>query len=278
MALVAQNKVDKWSINGNDPLWSGNWTQGNRPVPTLIASAALGGDGNQQFSIPGANWQTGAWNGGSLTKTGGYISMTNPANVDGGVYSLTGIECFGLGLRDFYLQFEVKYPGVVWGSKFCKLHGAAGSNGYGANCTFGQNDVGDLTYIGYGDGTQLGQDVNQTIYLDGGKYMGRNASIADWVVQPQGTYMHQNFNDHAWHKFRVHAKFNTGTSAQDEVPDGEFFLEVDDVVQCHVRNIYNRHYLNPPIAEVNIGGWTAGGAQPFELDVRNVKISTGGFV
>lgn len=277
---MPQTNQDKTGIllpHPSDPIFQSEWPLGNRPSGTLIASAALDGDGNQEFAVSGANWQTNAWSGGSLSRTGGHIALTNPANAEGGVYTLVGIECFGLGLRDYYLEFEIKYPSNVWGSKFCKFHGAAGGNGQGANCTFGQNDVGDITYIGYGDGVELGQDVNQSIDLNGTLNMGRNASIADFLVSPIGRYAASNFSGNVWRKVRVHAKFNTGTTSENEIPDGVFYLEIGGVVYCHVEGIFNRHYLNPPVAEINIGGWTAGGSA-FTYHVRNVKISTGGFV
>lgn len=280
MPLTAQNKVGKSFPNGDDPIYSGHWMLGNRPVPTLIASAGLGGDGTQQFSVPGANWVINGWSGGTVARNAGYIALNNPAPGAGGVFSLAGIECSALALRDVYMQFSARFPGVIHGSKFCKMHGAVGSNGFGANCTFGQNDAGDNNYIGYGDGVALGQDVNQAINLGSAitsGNLGRNNGIAEVVVQPLSAFTAAQWGN-SWHNFKVHAKFNTGTSAQDEVPDGEFYLEIDGTVYCHVRHIFNRHYLNPPLAEINLGGWTANGSQAFELDFKDIKISTGGFV
>lgn len=278
MPQTTQDKRGIWLPNATGLKWSSFYSGGDRPSGgSLVASTALDGDGEQEFSISGATWHTNAWNGGSLTRTGGYIALTNPANAEGGVYTLVGIECTPLALSDYYIDFEIRYPSNVWGSKFCKFHGAANVSGNGANCTFGQNDVGDLTYIGYGDGVELGQDVNQSIDLNGTLYMGRNAGIADFVVSPIGRYLASSFAGNVWRRVRVHAKFNTGTTAMNEVPDGEFYLEIDNIVYCHVRNIYNRHYLNPPVAEINIGGWTAGGSA-FTYHVRNVRISTGGFM
>lgn len=260
------------------PKWSGFDPDGNRAATVLIGSAALAGDGNQQFAIAGAAWTIAAYSGGSIVRSGGHIAMSTPAGADG-VYAETSIDVSSLGIREFFLQFSARYPSTIWGSKYCKAHGIVSSAGNHSNCTLGQNNFGDLNYIGFGDGTITGNDVNQSIYMDAPPNLGRNVGIANFIVPPQGTFTTADFGSE-WHNFRVHAKFNDGTSAFDsglpgaELPNGEFFLEVDGRVICHVTGIYNRHYSNSPLERIVLGDYTQGGPA-FELDVKDIKISTG---
>lgn len=74
------------------------------------------------------------------------------------------------------------------------------------------------------------------------------------------------------------AKFNSGTDASNEVADGEFYLEIDDVVWVDAKNLFNRHYSNLPIKKVELFGWSQSRPADFELWYDDVRISTGGFV
>lgn len=253
------------------PKWNGFDPDGNRAATVLLGSAALAGDGNQQFAIAGASWVIAGYSGGTIDRSNCYIAMSNPTPADG-VYTETTLYVDTLGIKEVFVQFSARYPGAHWGSKFCKFHGITTPSNH-ANCTFGQNAYGDFNYIGFGDGAITGNDVNESIYMDVGMILGRNTGIANFIVPTQGTFTTADYGS-TWHDFRVHAKFNDGTTAGNEVPNGEFFIEVYGRVICHVTGIYNRHYSNDNLERIVLGDYTAGGPA-YELDVRDIKISTG---
>jgi hypothetical protein len=80
-----------------------------------------------------------------------------------------------------------------------------------------------------------------------------------------------------WHHFRMHIKFNSGTSSSNEVADGEYYLEIDGKVYVDATGFFNRNPQNGPIGYVGFFGWAQDDPQPFDVWYDNIVISTGGF-
>jgi hypothetical protein len=70
-----------------------------------------------------------------------------------------------------------------------------------------------------------------------------------------------------WHHFRIHIKFNSGTTSQNEVPNGEFYLEIDGKVYADATGIHNRNPANGPINYIEFFGWA-------HLDRRRLNSGT----
>lgn len=248
---------------------------------------------SQTLSAPG-------WGFGS--KRGGVISVqptTAPDSSSGTVYTLEGsYPAPGLGgqyiwadytvaslnTEDIYIEFWAKMPGVKEGSKFLKIFGVhpIGTNSY-ADMTFATNyaggDYGAMRQVTFGDGSKLANDGQNVINLNGQypSWIGRSFGIAT-VQTPQMRAFSSADWGTAWHHFRIHLKFNSGTSSQNEVPDGEIYLEIDGKVYVNATGLYNRNPANGPIDRIEFFGWAQSEPQPFQVWYSDIRISTGGFV
>lgn len=192
--------------------------------------------------------------------------------------------------RDVFIEFWAKMPAVKHGFKFVKIFGRrtndAGteiwSGNHYANSTFGVDytgiDLGGMYAVSFGDGTEIANDTAAIVLLDGSpSNVGRSNSFAH-IATPQMRNFASSMWGTGWHHFRMRAKFNSGTSAQTEVADGAFYLEIDGKVYADASNLFNRHYSNAPIESVGFFGWTQNGSEQFEVWYDDIRISLGGFV
>jgi hypothetical protein len=133
--------------------------------------------------------------------------------------------------------------------------------------------------VSFGDGTGVANDTDKVINFNGeypswiGRAYGKGAVVTlaqknIWAASNWGT---------TWHHFKIHIKFNSGTSAATEVADGEYYVEIDDKVYVDAKGIFNRHYSNKPIQKISFFDWSQGGTAPFEIWYDDIKITTGGF-
>ena len=239
-------------------------------------------------------WAIGANNGASISVQ----PTSSPAGNGNSVYALEGsypapfpngaqylwatYSLATLNTEDIYIEFWAKMPGVKEGCKFVKIFGEHLPNNSYANTTFATNytggDYGALSQISFGDGTTLANDSQQVIDFNGQglKYMGRSYGIAS-VQTPQMRAFSSTDWGNGWHHFRIHVKFNSGSTAQSEVPDGEYYLEIDGKVYVNATGVYNRNPANGPIDRVEFFGWAQSESQPFQLWYDDIRISTGGF-
>ncbi len=80
-----------------------------------------------------------------------------------------------------------------------------------------------------------------------------------------------------WHHFRIHIKFNSGTTTLNEVPDGEIYIEIDGKIYVNATGLFNRNPANGPIDHIEFFGWAQNETQPFQVWYDDIRISTGGF-
>ena len=187
-----------------------------------------------------------------------------------------------LNTESIYIDFWAKMPGVTGGFKFCKIFGTTNNPVGYANTTFLADytgiDQGGILAVGYGDGSAADNDAQNIIRLTGsGSNIGRSYGTAV-VLTPQMKYWTSSDWGTGWHHFRIHVKFNTGTSSSNEVPDGEIYLEIDGKVYVDATGLYNRNPGNGPISYIGFFGWAQTDPQPFDIWYDNIVISTGGFV
>lgn len=253
---------------------------------TLIASQDF-----ESASIPNSDgWGFGA-EGGAVSISSdtsqnhggskGSIKGVYPL-ATGGMYVWGGYDISALKLNDVYIEFWAKMPKATQGVKFLKIFGARDSAGY-ANTTIALTSdpgmQGSITQVSFGDGTNIENDAQNVINLDGAypEWIGRSYKNATVLTPQKSRWSGSNWGT-SWHHFKVHVKFNKGTSAANEVADGEYYLAIDDVVYVDAKGLINRHYSNGPIAKVSFFDWAQNGTSPFELWFDNIRISTGGFL
>jgi hypothetical protein len=188
----------------------------------------------------------------------------------GGQFILANYNISSLQTEDIYIEFWAKMPGAKGGCKFLKIFGNRPTSNNFANMTFFTNynggDYGSIYQVIFGDGSILPNDGQHGINLDGSKPqgIGRSYGTAN-VLTPQMSAFTSGDWGTDWHHFRVHVKFNSGTTSQNEVADGEIYLEIDGKVYVDATGLYNRNPANGPIHTVELFGWAQ---QDPELDGR----------
>ena len=252
-------------------------------VQAFLPKAAIG--------VPG--WVIGAQNGGTVAVPATTGIDGNPAAAlegtypsagpSGGQYMWADYSVKSLQTEDIYIEFWAKMPAGMGGCKFLKIFGDISPADDFANATFGTDytgvQSGAILQVTFGDGTVLKNDGQNVIKLDGSHPDMIGRSYGNAVVKtPQMTGFSAADWGTAWHHFLVHVKFNSGTTAQNQVPDGQFFLEIDGKVYVDATGLYNRNPANGPIQEVELFGWAQNDPTPFQVWYDDVRISTGGFV
>ena len=242
--------------------------------------------------INNPGWVIGAHGGGSVgvqATTGPNGSTVDalegdyPVPGNGGWFIWANYSVASLKTEDVYIDFWAKMPGPKEGFKFVKIFGQrVPLDGY-ANTTFAANytggDYGAIYQVSFGDGTTLLNDTQNVINLSGTypQWIGRSYGTA--VVQtPQMSAFSSTDWGTGWHHFLIHVKFNSGTSAQNEVPNGEYYLAIDGKVYADATGLYNRNPANAPIDFIGFFGWAQKDPQPFQVYYYDIRISTGGFM
>ena len=208
-------------------------------------------------------------------------SYPTPATT-GGSYVGAGYNLSALKTEDVYIEFWAKMPGVKEGCKFVKIFGDRSSaTGYADTTIYTDYTgaaYGAIRQIAYGDGGGLVNDSADIIDLTGlHSYLGRSGNTAV-VNTPQGSVFSAANWGTGWHHFRIHVKFNSGTTSQNEVPNGEYYLEIDGKVYVDATGLYNRNPANGPINKIEFFGWAQTELQPFQLWYYDIRISTSGFM
>lgn len=266
-------------------------------------------------SVPSSNgWSFGAYSGGKVSistdttqncaGSAGSIKAEYPIATGGG-YVSGGYGMPDRNIREVYVDFWAKMPKATQGLKFFKIFGQRDNSVPGvenyANTTFGLNSdsgiAGSMTQVSFGDGSYSGNDTSYVIVLDGTypEVIGRSYRYTSAILSRisslglklgTGTgaqvstaktmWSSKNWGTN-WHHFRIHAKFNSGTSAADEIPDGEYFIEIDGKVYVDGKGLFNRHPTNKPIDYIGFFDWAQNGTSPFEVWYDNIRITTDGF-
>jgi len=175
-------------------------------------------------------------------------------------------------------------PGAKQGLKFLKIFGIRDSVGY-ANTTFGldytgaDGDFGDMYQVSFGDGSVKANDTASVIFFNGDapSWIGRSYGQAIVETPQKKRWSSDNWGVD-WHHFKMHVKFNSGTTPQNEVADGAYYVEIDDKVYVKATGLFNRHYSNQSIDCVTFFDWAQNGTAPFEVWLDDIRITTGGFL
>jgi len=259
------------------------------PMTKPMAAASI-----TSASLAPQGWTIGAQRGGSIgvqqtsspdsTGTIDVLEGTYPNPPSGGQYMWADYSVADLNTEDVYIEFWAKMPSQYKGGcKFVKVFGQRTAAGYSADSTIATNyqggDFGAIMQISFGDGTALGNDSQNVINLNGAnpQWMGRSYGTA-MVKTPQMSAFSSTDWGTTWHHFRIHIKFNSGTTPQNEVPDGQYYLEIDGKVYADATGVYNRNPADLPISYIEFFGWAQKDPHPFQLSYDDIRISTGGFM
>lgn len=247
---------------GGTLLYSADFETGSLPSGWSLET---NGSGTSDYPSSGAHGGTYAYRASMIAASG--VQQSLKRNVS------------SHNLRQVYIDFWAKMPTAQkQGCKFLKIFGQQ-SGGY-ANCTFGMvyagnTEDGTLKEVAFGDGTATSNDTQNTIRYSSGGVIGRAPSPT--ILRPMGVVFSPSDWGTDWHHFRIMAKFNSGNTAETEVADGEFYVEIDGNVYLNATGIFNRHYSNGPIDNIAFIDYTTNTDAPFEVWLDDIKISTGGF-
>jgi hypothetical protein len=222
----------------------------------------------------------------SPTISGGNVNALEgsyPVPGAGGQFVIASYNLDSLQTEDVYIEFWAKMPGAKEGCKFIKIFGDRPTSDNYADTTIFTNysggDYGSVYQVAFGDGSVLPNDSQHGINLNGNnpQAIGRSYGTAKVLTPQMSAFTSADWGTQ-WHHFRVHVKFNSGTTSQTEVPDGEVYLEIDGNVYVDATGLYNRNPANGPIHNIELFGWAQQDPQPFQLWYDDVRISTGGFM
>lgn len=251
-------------------------------VPTTT-DAAAGVTILEQADFTGgvvpSNWSIFTSASGSLDFSGGFARGTIPATDSPstrGTHVNISIP-IPAGNFDLYIRFRARMPFAKGGCKFCKVSGLDVGGNY-ANTTFGTDySTGDYLEISYGNGEGIINDANVALQYAGNvNGTMRGDGLQNWSA-PQGRTFTSTDWGTDWHNFKIHCKFNSGTTEENQVADGEYYVEIDGVVWGHATGIYNRHWTNENIEKIVLYNWSQDAPNQFTVDFDDIVISTGGF-
>lgn len=265
-------------------------------APYALASGPVTVLTNLQITGPGLPTAAAA-PGWTIGGSGLTVASTTPPVSGDAPYALEGqypavgsngetdayanFDVSALNTESIYIDFWAKMPDAKEGLKFCKIFGMRSDPiGY-ANTTFMTDytgvDQGGLLIAEYGDGTDTINDSQNLIRFTGvNSAVGRSYGTAA-VLTPQMKYWTSSDWGTTWHHFRIHVKFNSGTTSSNEVPNGKIYVEIDGKVYVDATGLYNRNPGNGPIDYIQFFGWAQTDPQPFDVWYDNIVISTGGF-
>ena len=276
-----------WGRNPNTSKLDSRYDE-NGDVKVVLIGRANFTDGSLTPPIIVAGHVFGVANGSPFIENGA-LRMDYPALVgdpvyQGGVYNGFHFDVPN-GYKELYIKFDAKMPNAKHGLKFLKVFGrnATGGANTVANTTFALDytgqDNGGLRYVGFGDGSTQSNDTQCLQYLNGGtSLLGRSASLAT-VVSGGHVFDSADWGT-GWHTFRLKIKFNDGTTAKNEINNGEILVNIDGVDYVHTTGLFNRHYTNGDIQYLAFGDWTqapAAGSPAFDIHYDNIFISRNGF-
>jgi hypothetical protein len=226
--------------------------------------------------------------GASATVVDGAYKLSYPKTTEGKQFSWLNYDA-PPNTKQLYISFKAKMPANKAGLKFVKIFGKRDGDLY-SNTTFAldytgiDEGVGSLYAISFGDGTDRTNDSQNVIFLDGSypQYIGRSYGKTAIVKTPMKKYFRASAWGTDWHQFKMMVKFNDGTSKENEVPNGGYFLSIDGNTYVDASGLFNRNYSSQDISHVEFGGWAQGSrgiANPaFDIYYDDIVISSGGWV
>lgn len=254
------------------------------PASVVLADVDFKGSYPPASTHANTNWSSTAFNGSSV----GVVDDAAAPNLKAvkAMYPISGagstfvdfdFNMSALGIYDVYIEFKVKMGTVAGALKLLKVFSVNGGSDY-ANFTMQPdwNSAGFMKQIAFGDGTGTENDSGNVVRFDGTNpsWAGRSYPSTALISAPQAA----GWNITAGYQtVKVHLKFNSGTTALNEVADGEIYVEVDGDVYMNATGLFNRHYSNGQIDRIGFFGYSQNNAAALDTYLTDIVISTGGF-
>jgi len=256
-------------------------------IPGLLARLSLAD--NEVPSNPdvyGFNFGTnpGATLAVGEDSEGKFLHAAYDADLEGDNYIYGGCDLGLDGVRQLYIQCYARMADVKHGLKFIKLFGLKPESTNYANATFAFDytgiEFGCMYAVSFGDGTTEENDTQNVLFFDGTnpEYIGRSFGTAVLSTPQNAIWSADNWGT-TKHKFQIMFRHNTGTTAEDELPNGAFEVRIDDVLYAKAENIFTRHPTNGYFQSVGLFGATQNNPEAFTFDIfEGLTISTDGWV
>jgi hypothetical protein len=275
--------------NVGTPKFASDYKDGDRPTGAVLLSRLDLSSGTVPNGSGLNSWGFGALSGAAITVandgTHNYLRGQYPIDISGdqsgdnyiyGGYTPSTLQ------QELFVTIYAKTPNssLMRGCKFCKIFGAVTNGGSDySNTTLGTiYETGDLEYAAYGDGTTPQNDTQNGLayytpnYID----VGRAGSLTR-TFERGGAFLASSWGT-GWNKFQFRVKLNSGTTSGNEVNDGVVEVYVNGVMKGRAINIFNRHYSNSFFETINFFGYSKGATLPWELHMRDITVSTGGWI
>jgi len=223
---------------------------------------------------PDAVWDKTVLGGSTLTVVDGMLRGYSPlAESDNDIVFAIRAD---IVTDNVWIKFKAKFEGTPHAIKFCKVHGKT-TNGY-ANCTFGIDGGGEISRFSFGDGTNTANDTGYILFYDGSypELTGRNYGLATIETPQMSSFAGSLWNNEV-HEFWCCVKFNSGTSAENEVNDGYMAFYIDGQLYGKITNMFNRHWSNDGIEYISFYDIAQGSDYGYTLYYDDIVLSVDGF-
>lgn len=191
----------------------------------------------------------------------------------------------GIAPQEFYVQLYARRDGAILAnSKFMKMYDPNNGGANYSNVTWNAGySTASIGAVSFGNGTGQTNDTQHVIgYANHSDVNLRYPSVPANVLP--ASFIHTSGWDATewgdgsqWHKWQFRIKANTGTSVETEINDGIFEVWVDGIQRLGAYNIMNRHYGSAPFSKIEFLSYSQG-RPSFTLDMKNITISTGGWI
>lgn len=191
----------------------------------------------------------------------------------------------GTAPQELYFQFYARRNGAGGGCKFVKAFDKNNGTAYYSvsNTTWnnGYSSSG-ISSIAFGDGTG---PLNDNTIAAGynGNLGGPPMRYPSQNILPRSSFAGTPFDvaewgdGTQWHKWQMRVKLNSGTSLITETNDGLLEVFIDGVQRLGHYNIMNRHFDSQGWNKIEFLSYMQG-VLGFTLDMKNITLSTGGWV
>jgi len=192
-----------------------------------------------------------------------------------------------LALQDFYVEFKAKFQNGLGACKFFKVGGINGNQNY-ANFTMQLEwfnpqapypQTAFISRIGFGDGAGTENDGNNVVEFVNTNPSWIGSRNYPYTVNDPNTSVTRTRNSN-WvpvvgtvYDFKVRIRYNSGTTALNEIADGIISVEIDGVEAVTASNMFNRHYTNGFLDKLDFFDWSQNNPTSFTLRYSSFKVS-----
>ena len=138
--------------------------------------------------------------------------------------------------------------------------------------------------IEFGDGSDPQNDMQNALRFNGDypNWIGRSYGKTANIKTPMNKVFGAADWGSDWHTFKIMVKFNDGDSAENEVANGAYHVEIDGNVYADATGLFNRHFASGAIDHIGFGGWAQGSRNApnpaFDLYYDDIVVTRDGWL